>query len=66
MHLPESDRFAIEKCLSENNDVFAMHDSEIGHTDLVKHKIDTGNASPIKQFPRHIPFAHRAKLEQII
>ena len=64
--LPESERVVLEKCLAESTHTFALFDSEIGSTDLVKHEIDTGNAPPIKQLPCRTPFAHRAKLEQLI
>ena len=28
---------------------------DLGRTDLVKHKIDTGDAAPIRQRPRRVP-----------
>ena len=35
--------------LGQNSDVFALNLSELGCTDLFPHRIDTGNAHPIKQ-----------------
>ena len=35
---------------------FAVNDSELGETDLVEHGIDTGNAKPVKTFPRRLPY----------
>lgn len=35
--------------LVENADVFALDDSELGHTDLVQHYVDTGDSTPIRQ-----------------
>lgn len=32
-----------------------MFDGHIGHTDLVTHRIDTGNHPPVRQSPRRIP-----------
>ena len=44
----------------------ALEPHELGTTDLVTHVIDTGNCSPIKQPPRRIPFALRAKVDQLV
>ncbi len=37
--------------MSDFQDVFALDDTELGCTDLIKHTIDTGDGSPIKQQP---------------
>ena len=39
-------------------DIFASSDSGLGCTTMLKHSINTGNASPIRQAPRRLP-AHR-------
>ena len=31
----------------------------MGHTNVVQHKIDTGDSRPIRQYPRRLPFAYR-------
>ncbi len=38
---------------------FAVSKEDLGRTDLVKHKIDTGLTHPIKQRPRRVPIAWR-------
>lgn len=38
-------------------DVFASPDGKLGRTELVKHQIDTGEARPIKQPARRLPWA---------
>ena len=38
--------------LWQNRDVFAGPDDPLGHTKLIEHRIDTGDAKPIKQPPR--------------
>ncbi|KAF7664014.1 hypothetical protein LDENG_00192460 [Lucifuga dentata] len=43
----------------EFKDIFALNESEVGLTHLVQHKIDTGDACPIKVHPRHLPLAHQ-------
>ena len=30
---------------------------DLGHTDVISHKIDAGDAPPIRQYPRHLPYA---------
>jgi hypothetical protein len=56
----------LEKKLMENADVFAIDESELGRTTIVKHSIDTGDHPPIEQFPRRTPFVHREKVAQLV
>ena len=39
----------------KNQDLFASPDGPLGHTSLVKHTIDTGDARPLKRPPRRFP-----------
>ena len=41
--------------LLEYNDVFSLSGTPLGRTDMVEHKIHTGEAQPIKQQPRRVP-----------
>ena len=43
------------KELSHWRHVFSLHDLDLGHTDLVKHKIQLTSDKPIKEVPRRIP-----------
>lgn len=47
------------KLLKEFRNLFAVSDNDLGHTNIVKHKIDTGDYRPIKQPPRRTPVALR-------
>ena len=38
--------------------------NSLGHTSVTVHNIDTGNASPIRQYPRRLPYHHRAEVEK--
>ena len=38
-------------------DVFSKNEFDLGQTHLVEHCIDTGDAKPISQPPRRVPFA---------
>ena len=46
--------------------MFALQDSELGHTNLVEHKVDTGDHPPIKQPVRRIPFVYRDKIAKMV
>ena len=46
----------IQKFLKKNKDLFASVDSELGHTDTVTMKIDTGKNPPIKLRPIQDPY----------
>lgn len=54
------------KCilLCENTDIFSHGPNDLGRTKLVKHKIKTGNARPIKQPPRRLPYSKRTAANQ--
>ncbi|VDO88105.1 unnamed protein product [Haemonchus placei] len=52
--------------LKEFNDVFALSDAELTQTDLVVHKIDTGDHKPIRQKTRPVPIAARKEFRETI
>jgi len=52
--------------LIDFQDVFSKSLADIGYTDLVKHKINTGDSKPIKQRPNRIPLAKREAAENEI
>lgn len=45
--------------LIKYQNVFSKNRSDLGKTDLVQHKIDTGDAVPFKMQPRRLPLAKR-------
>ena len=47
----------LKAVLSSFSDVFALDQSELGRTDLIKHCIDTGGQGPVKQLPYRTPFS---------
>ena len=49
----------LEQLIRQNADVFALTESELGHTNIVEHHMDTGNHSPAKQPFRRTPFIHQ-------
>ena len=49
----------LKQLVSQNADVFALNESELGYTTVVEHHVDTGDHGPIKQPFRRFPFVHR-------
>ena len=47
----------IHSLLLKHKNVFSKDDYDLGHTNMVFHTIDTGNAKPIKQPPIQVPIA---------
>ena len=65
LHLTPTDMSQLPEVVGNFTDVFALNDSELGCTHVVKHSINTGEQLPIKQHPRRIPFALRSKVDEI-
>ncbi|CAG2215490.1 Transposon Ty3-G Gag-Pol polyprotein,Transposon Ty3-I Gag-Pol polyprotein [Mytilus edulis] len=56
-NLTEQQGLQMKGVLKRQADAFANSKNELGSTDLIKHKINTGDATPIKQNPRRLPLA---------
>ena len=65
-HLSAMQKEEVRELLIEFNEVFSTGDDDLGHTSLVTHRIDTGDAKPIKQSPRRLPLAKREVAQQEI
>ena len=50
----------------KHKDVFAKNKTDLGRTDIVKHKINTGTAAPVKQNPRRLPLSKRELVREDI
>ena len=71
LDLPESkyspeEMTKLKGLLKESTDIFALNDSELGYTDIVRHSIDTGNHMPIKQQPYRTPIVRRDRIKQMV
>ena len=64
--LTEEEKGKLRNLVIEFNDVFAKDPSELGHTNVVQHAIDTSTHPPIKQLPHRTPFSLRKKTEELI
>ena len=60
--LPDSQKKLLISLLEELHDMFALEDGERGETDLVRLHIETGDATPIAQSVRRVPFAVRKEV----
>ncbi|XP_063876911.1 uncharacterized protein LOC135109462 [Scylla paramamosain] len=56
----------LEKLLQKYTDVSSPGDLDLGRTNLVKHRINTGNHPPIKQPPRRVAPARCQEMEKAV
>ena len=66
VHLNEDQKVHLRTFLIDYADVFSEGDFDIGRTPLVKHKIVTKDAIPVKQAPRKQHPAARAAADEIV
>lgn len=52
--------------LCEFSDVFSKGPQDLGHTDVIQHRINTQDAAPIRQPPRRLPSAKQQEAAQAI
>jgi hypothetical protein len=62
MEIPQD----LEELLTEYGDVFAMDNNDYGRMDRVYHRIDTGEARPIRPLSRRIPLAKQADVHEML
>ncbi|GFV89785.1 retrovirus-related Pol polyprotein from transposon 412 [Trichonephila clavipes] len=55
-----------ERLFQEFEDVFSRNSSDIGHTTVTQHRIDTEDHPPIKQHPRRLPFAKQEEVGTLL
>ena len=65
-NLPPSERLVFRELVEEFSDIISLHNSDLGQTGLVKHTINTGDASPIKQPVRRLPFHQRQLVKSML
>ena len=59
VHLTTEQSSELAKLLTKYQSAFAKSSDDLGRTNLVQHYINTGNAAPIRQPPRRLPFGKR-------
>lgn len=65
-HLDKNQSQLLKEFLVKHQKVFSQTSDDIGHSTLVKHKIDTGHSKPVKKYPYRIPLAKRKIAEEEI
>ncbi|GFU04368.1 retrovirus-related Pol polyprotein from transposon 17.6 [Trichonephila clavipes] len=61
-----SRKSSAERLFQEFEDVFSRNSSDIGHTTVTQHRIDTADHPPIKQHPRRLPFAKQEEVGTLL
>ena len=64
--LAECECQELHRFLCEFSDIFSTGPHDLGCTDLVQHRIHTGEAAPIRQQPRRLPLCKREEAERAI
>lgn len=63
VHLTAEETRQLEQLLFKYKDVFSENNQDIGRTERVVHRIETGNIPPIRTQPRRLPLGKK-KIEQ--
>ncbi|CAG2207429.1 unnamed protein product [Mytilus edulis] len=66
LNVPDVHRGRVLQLLNNNRDVFAFKDTELGQTDTVKMRIDTGDNPPVKLKPYRTPLHKREIVNKAI
>ena len=64
--LSHHERQGLSSLLKEFSDIFSRGNEDLGRTSLVYHKVNTGEANPIKQAPRRLPFHQREETKNLL
>ncbi|GFX49567.1 hypothetical protein TNCV_4902091 [Trichonephila clavipes] len=66
VELSPKQKSSAERLFQEFEDVFSRNSSDIGHTTVTQHRIDTADHPPIKQHPRRLPFAKQEEVGTLL
>ena len=62
--LTDEQRKKLRNLLEDKKSAFSLSDFDLGRTDIVQHKIDTGDARPFRQPLRRHPMAHLPVIDE--
>jgi len=65
-HLTFNDKQKVEALVKEYDSIFSFHKLDVGLSNMVQHKIETGNNSPIAVPVRRVPVALEKKVDDLI
>jgi len=60
--LTDEEKTNLEELFLAHSDGFALTDEELGETDLVSHRTNTGGTAPVKMPPWRLTYALRQEL----
>lgn len=63
-NINEQEKHKLMVFIGKNRDVFATDTSELGHTQYYPHKIDTGDAAPVRRRPYRVSPEQRLEIER--
>ena len=63
-NLSEDQFDRVKNLLLKNTKAFAKSKNDLDHTNIIQHKINTGDALQVKQNPRRIPLLQRKEVEE--
>ena len=66
MHLSPEELEKAKRFVNEQSSIFEEPNSKTGRTEVIKHKINTGSAQPIRQPPRRLPVARYQEVEALV
>ena len=64
LDLTDEQNERVHRLLEDNREVFSTSEFDLGRTDLVRHKIDTGSNRPFKQQLRRHPMAYLPVIDE--
>ena len=65
-NVEQKEKQQLELLLEEFLDVISVGDDDLGRTELVYHKIDTGDAQPVRQPARRLPFHQKEEVRHLL
>ena len=64
--LSREEHAKLKRILHQFADVISIGDGDLGHTNVLRHKIDTGDALPVHQPARRLPFNQRDMVQKML
>ena len=64
--LTETEKSKLHHLLEEYTDIISASEEDMGRTNVVRHTINTGDANPVRQPPRRLPFHQRSMVKQML
>ena len=62
--LSETGKASLEQLVTQYSDIFSQGEADIGKTTILQHRIETGDAAPVRQRPRRIPIRLKEEVER--